>query len=77
MEAGAGGIQKDLADVLHNGEADLIGLAGFGEPAQAVFRAQAVECILTLVGINKIRTKQNIADVFGHHIQCGFVVYPL
>ena len=42
VEADAGGVQKDLADVLHDGKAELIGVARLRQPGQAVFGSQTV-----------------------------------
>ena len=42
VEAHAGGVQKDLADVLHDGKAELVGVARLRQPGQAVFGPQTV-----------------------------------
>ena len=43
VQAHAGGIQKDLADIFHDGKPELIGRAGLRQPAQTVVRRHAVD----------------------------------
>ena len=43
VQADAGAVEEDLAQVLHDGKAQLVGLAGLGQPRQAVVRAEMVD----------------------------------
>ena len=43
VQADAGAVEEYLAQVLHDGKAQLVGLAGLGQPRQAVVRAEVVD----------------------------------
>ena len=43
VQADTGAVEEDLAQVLHDGKAQLVGLAGLGQPRQAVVRAEMID----------------------------------
>lgn len=43
VQADAGAVEEDLTQVLHDGKAQLVGLAGLRQPRQAVVRAEMVD----------------------------------